>query len=153
MPKKIVHLSIQYPLVEVAQNHIYVGTSGTAKDTDLLDKHGIKWRLCVAEEVFRSEDNEDKNHVLVPISENSLLIEDALSVLQDREASNEKILIYGSFSRSRALVPIIAYTMYKSKLNFDAAFKEIVSKWLTGDALAPRYRTQLKELWRCGRCT
>ena len=139
-------LSIQYPLVEVIQDHIYLGTSGTAKDMDLLGKHGINWRLCVAEEVFRSEDSEDNNHVLVPISENSLLVEDALSVLQDREASNEKILIYGSFSRSRALVPIIAYTMYKSKLNFDAAFKEIVAKWPRGNALAPCYRAQLKEL-------
>ena len=141
-------LSIVYPLAEIIPNHIYLGTSGTVKDDALLKTNNITWKLCVAEEVFSDNYNlpEDNQHAIVPINEKNLSLENVLSVLQDRETANEKIIVYGTFSRSRALVPILAYMMYKSKLTFEKVYEEMLGKWPRGKDLESFYKTELTNL-------
>eukprot|EP00943_MAST-04B_sp_MAST-4B-sp1_P006988 g6988.t1 len=144
-------LSIVYPLVEILPNHIYLGTSGTAKDEKLLQANNIEWKLCVANEIFNGNSNEeapnyDDQHVNLPITKGDLLFEKTLSLLQDRETLNEKIIVYGTFSRSRALVPVIAYIMYKSKITFEKAYEVILAKWPRAKDLESHYKSQLKSL-------
>ena len=121
-------LSIEYPLSAIVGDHIFLGSSGTAKDAAALAARGISRVLCVAAECDPPalDGVECKT---IAVTEDNLRVEEALAFLQDADDAGANVMVYSAFSRCRAVATVLSYGMYKLRLKFTDAHALLQERW------------------------
>ncbi|KAI6175731.1 Protein-tyrosine-phosphatase [Aphelenchoides bicaudatus] len=111
--------------------YVFLGNVETARDHELLKKHGISHIINVTNDLPNYfESDPDFHYLRIPVDDNcannlSQFFPDAISFIEKARSENSAVLVHCLAGISRSVTVCLAYLMYARQSTLDEAFDQL----------------------------